>query len=139
MKTFLNKVKIPALYVLSFLLSVLPVFTYLFINHERYVSTSPEKIKLLFGGALAVFILVIKTLGFLKIKSSLLFFGIMMVLSYLLESIINDLVVFSCLAFLGESLSLGVRFLIKRLKGTEGEKKLEDTIKRALEKFSGRV
>jgi sporulation protein YabP len=68
MKNFLNKIKIPSLYVLSFVLSVLPVAVYLIINHERYVSTTPERVKLLFGGILAIAILVIKTLGFLKVK-----------------------------------------------------------------------
>ena len=139
MKSFLNKIKIPSLYVLSFVLSVLPVAVYLIINHERYVSTTPERIKLLFGGILAIGILVIKTLGFLKVKSSLLFFGVMMIMSYLLESIIYDLLVFSCLAFLGEALSMGIRILIRHLKGAEGKEQIEGAVKRAIEKLSGRV
>ena len=46
----LEKVKIPALYVLSFLCSVLPVLIYFIVNNERYIRTTPDKVKILFGG-----------------------------------------------------------------------------------------
>lgn len=135
----LEKVKIPLLYTLSFLCSIFPVIIYFLINKERYVSTTPERVKLLFGGILVVAILIIKTLGHLKIKSALLFFGAVFVLSYLLNSIIMDLMVFSLLAFVGEALSVGVKILIRRQKQKEKEEKAESIIKSAVQSISGRV
>ena len=135
----LEKLKIPALYVLSFLLNILPPVLYFFINSERYIKTTPERVKLLFGGILLIAVLVLKTLGFLKIKSLLLFFGGAFVLSYLLNSIIMDLMVFSLLAFVGEALSSVVKVIIVRLKKDEDEKKTESIVKSVINTVSGRV
>ena len=87
----MKKMKIPLLYALSFLCSVLPVLIYFLINHESYISTTPEKVKLLFGGVLAVAILITKTIGVLKINSGITLFALVFAFAYLLEGIINDL------------------------------------------------
>ena len=135
----LEKLKIPSLYVLSFLLNILPVLIYFLVNSERYIKTTPDKVKLLFGGVLVIAILVTKTLGFLKIKSLLLFFGGAFILTYLLNSIIDDLMVFSLLAFVGEVLASAVRVIILRLKKSDEEKKTESIVKSVISTVSGRV
>ncbi|MBQ4108748.1 MAG: hypothetical protein IJC80_05025, partial [Clostridia bacterium] len=84
----MKKIKLPLLYALSFILSVAPALIYFGINHERYIATRGESVRLLFGGVLLVAIMVIKSLGYLKIKSTLVFFGLAFLLSFLLESII---------------------------------------------------
>ena len=137
--TRLEKVKIPALYVLSFLCSVLPVLIYFIVNNERYIMTTPDKVKILFGGVLLVGILVVKTLGYLKIKSALIFFGAVFILSYLLNSIIADIMVFSLLAFVGEAAASLIKVIIAREKKSDEDKKKESVIKNALDSFSGRV
>ncbi len=135
----MKKIKMPALYSLAFLLSVLPVLIYFFINHDAYISTQKEAIKLLFGGSLAIAIVVFKTLGFLKIKSSILVFLSIFVFSYLLESVISDLLVFSFLALVGELLSMVVRIFISKEKRKMEETKTEQTIEKAILKSNGRV
>ena len=135
----MKKVKIPLLYALSFICSIGPILTFFLINHKEYISTTPEKIKLLFGGALVVAILIIKSLGFLKIKSSLVFFGGAFLLSYLLESIIHDLLIFSFLALVGEVLAMVVRIFINREKKKRQEERNGQIVKEAIKAVSGRV
>ena len=135
----MKKVKIPLLYALSFICSISPILTFFLINHREYISTTPEKIKLLFGGALVVSILIIKSLGFLKIKSSLVFFGGAFLLSYLLESIIHDLLIFSFLALVGEVLAMVVKIFINRERKKIEQEKSGQIVKEAIKEVSGRV
>lgn len=135
----MKRVTIPLLYALSFVCSICPVLIFFLINHKDYISTTPEKIKLLFGGVLVVAILIIKSLGFLKIKSSLVFFGGAFLLSYLLESIIHDLLVFSFLALVGELLNMVVRIFINREKKKKQEREGGQIVKDAIKEVSGRI
>ena len=135
----MKRVTIPLLYALSFACSIAPVLTFFLINHKDYISTTPEKIKLLFGGVLVVAILIIKSLGFLKIKSSLVFFGGAFLLSYLLESIIHDLLIFSFLALAGELLNMVVIIFINREKKKKQEMESGQIVKDAIKEVSGRI
>lgn len=135
----MKKMKIPLLYALSFLCSIMPVLIYFLINHESYISTTPEKIKLLFGGALAVAIIITKTLGVLKINSGIMLFSLVFVFSYLLEGIISDLLIFSFLALVGEVLSFIVKQIIKAEKSKNAKEQTEKMIENAVIKTSGRV
>ena len=135
----MKKMKIPLLYVLSFLCSVMPVLIYFVLNHESYISTTPERIKLLFGGILAVSIVITKMLGVFKINSGIMLFSLIFVFSYLLEGIISDLLIFSFLALVGEVLAFIVRQVIKAEKTKSDEEKTEKMIENAVNKTSGRV
>lgn len=135
----MKKMKIPLLYALSFLCSIMPVLIYFLINHESYISTTPEKIKLLFGGALAVAIIITKTLSVLKINSGIMLFSLVFVFSYLLEGIISDLLIFSFLALVGEVLSFIVKQIIKAEKSKNAKEQTEKMIENAVVKTSGRV
>ena len=139
MKTQMKKFKLPLLYALSFIASVTPVLIYFLINHERYIATREEGVRLLIGGVILVAVLVIKSLGYLKIKSTLAFFALAFLLSFLLESIISDLLIFSLLALIGELLALVVRFFIKREKDKSGTQKTAEILKETLFDLSGRV
>lgn len=135
----MKKFKLTALYLSAFLLSVLPVAIYFLVNREAYLSTREETVKLLFGGSLALGILILKTLGFLKIKSSVVIFSGVFVFSYLLESIVDDLLVFSFLALVGELSACVVKLFIRREKAAVQNEKTEKTIEKAILKSSGRV
>lgn len=135
----MKRIKLPLLYVLSFISSVAPALIYFGINHERYIATRGESVRLLFGGVLLVAILVIKALGYLKIKSTLVFFGLAFLLSFLLESIISDLLIFSLMALIGELLATVVRFFIKREKDKTGAQKTAEILKETVFDLSGRV
>lgn len=115
-----NHFKIILLYILSFIVSVLPVLIYFFINFSRYTKTVPETIKLCFGGALMLIFVFLKVIGKLKMPSRSALFAIIFMLSYLLQAILDDLLIFSFLALLGEILDMIVSVPIKRIKEKMG-------------------
>ena len=137
-----QKFKIIGLYVLSFLCSVLPVTIYFSINHAKYISTVPAKIKLGIGAVVLIVIVALKLCGKLKINSRIVVFGIVFALSYLLDSILNDLIIFSGLALLGEALDMIVSIFIKREKRkiavNETAQANADAMEKVITKVSGR-
>ena len=137
-----QKFKIIGLYVLSFLCSVLPVTIYFAINHAKYISTVPAKIKLGIGAVVLIVIVALKLAGKLKINSRIVVFGIVFALSYLLDSILNDLIIFSGLALLGEALDMIVGIFIKREKRqiavNETAQANADAMEKVITKVSGR-
>lgn len=135
----MKKIKLPLLYVLSFACSVAPALIYFAVNHERYIGTKGASVRLAFGGVLLIAVLVIKALGYLKIKSTLIFFSLAFLFSFLLESIISDLLIFSFLALVGELVATAVRFFIKREKDKSGAQRTAEIIKETVFDLSGRV
>ena len=137
-----QRFKIVGLYVLSFLCSVLPVTIYFAINHAKYISTVPAKIKLGIGAVALIAIVVLKLCGKLKINSRIVVFGIVFALSYLLDSILDDLLIFSGLALLGEALDMIVGIFIKREKRkiavNETAQANADAMEKVITKVSGR-
>lgn len=137
-----QRFKIIGLYVLSFLCSVLPVTIYFAINHAKYISTVPAKIKLGIGAVVLIVIVALKLAGKLKINSRIVVFGIVFALSYLLDSILNDLIIFSGLALLGEALDMIVSIFIKREKRkiavNETAQANADAMEKVITKVSGR-
>lgn len=112
----MKHLKLLFLYFLAFIFSVAPVLTYFFMNMDRYISTTQDKIKLGFGGILLVGILILKLLDKLKAPSHLALFGMIFILSYLLSAVLQDLMIFSFLALLGELFDGIVMIYIRRMK-----------------------
>ena len=112
--------KIVLLHILSVILSICPVVIFFLINLDLYVATRYEGIKLVSGGVVLLAIVILKVLGKLKIPSGVMLYGIIIILSYLLEAIISDLIIFAFLALVGEILSSICDAVIKSFK-----KKLE--------------
>lgn len=108
--------KIPFLYLLSFVLSIGPVILYFVINREQYISTVSEAVKLALGFTILMGIVLLKVLGKLKLPSRIYLFGITFLLSYLLASILKDLIIFSFLALIGEILDSICQYLIRKAK-----------------------
>lgn len=115
--------KIVLLHILSVVLSICPVMIFFFINLDLYVTTRYEGIKLASGGVVLLLIVVLKVLGKLKIPSGIALYGIVLVLAYLLDAIIEDIIVFAFLALIGEILSTICNIVIKsQRKKLEREK-----------------
>lgn len=102
MKKTKYKGRLFLLYILSFLSSVLPLGICLFLKREEYFKTVGESVKLALGGTILLLFVIIKVLGKLRIPGRSALFGIVFVLSYLLESVLRDLTLLSGLALLGE-------------------------------------
>lgn len=137
------RLKIVLLHILSVILSVAPVLIFFFCNLDKYTKTQAEAIKLTAGGILLFVIVIFKVLGKLKLPSGITAYGIVLVLAYLLDAILNDLIIFACLALIGEVLSEFCNFAIKVLsRKFEREKTASVTaeaIKQAIQGANGRV
>ncbi|MBP3495254.1 MAG: hypothetical protein J6K52_03520 [Clostridia bacterium] len=109
----MTKLKMPFLYFLSFALSLLPALIFFIVNSEKYVMAVPDRVKLTFGGIIICILLIMKVSHALRVSNGITFFGLVFILSYLFEPIIEDIMIFSFLAIVGELLSLAVRAIIR--------------------------
>ena len=123
----MKRFKIPLLYLLSFALSVLPVGVYFYANRHRYFVTLPDRVKITVGLVCLVFIVFLKVMGKLRMPSRAVLFGTVMIMCYLLERVLDDLLVFSFLALVGEILDIVCQIFIRKAKE---EKLIEKTAER---------
>ena len=131
--------KMLILYLMSFMASISPLLAYFIVNRDRYICTRYDAIKLFSGGLIVAFILLLKVLKRLKIPSGVFLFSLICVLSYLLKPIINDLMVISFLALVGELFDLIIQALIAREKRKQASMETERAVERAIEHKVGRV
>ncbi|MBQ3590263.1 MAG: hypothetical protein II980_07450 [Clostridia bacterium] len=110
----MKHLKIVYLYILGFVLSIAPIITYFILNYDRYVKSTYDGVRLASGGIILACILLVKITGKLKTPSAVSVFGVIFVLSYLLNSIIMDLMIFSFLALLGEICDMVVQIFIRK-------------------------
>ena len=90
------------MYICSFICSVAPITVYFIVNNEKYVKSYEDVTKLCLGGFICAALVLLKILGKLKMPASTVTFGIVFLLSYLLKSITDDLMIFSLLALVGD-------------------------------------
>lgn len=136
----MKKLKIPLLYLLSFALSIFPVAIYFFLNRERYFVTLPERVKLTTGLVCLGVIVLLKVMGKLKTPSRAVLFGLVFILCYLMESVLNDLLVFSFLALVGEIMDMICQVFVKRAKEEKATEKMAQATTAEITKIlNGRV
>ena len=136
----MKKIRIPILYLLSFAVSVLPVAIYFFANADRYFVTVPDKVKLTCGLVCMLVIVFLKVMGKLKMPSRAVLFALVMVMCYLLERVLDDLIVFSFLALIGEILDMICQHFIKKAKEERMLQKSADRTAKEIERvLNGRV
>ena len=126
------RIKIFLLYVLSFLCSIGPVSVFFLINWDRYVQTLPEKVKLSCGIVFLLVIVLLKVMGKLRLPSRAALFGIIFVMCYLLEAIIDDLLILSFLALVGELLDAICQLFLRRMKKKKDMEEVSETIANAI-------
>ena len=127
------------MYICSFICSIAPLVVYFISNHVRYVKSYEDVTKLCLGGFICLSLMLLKILGKLKMPSSTVTFGILFLLSYLLKSITDDLIIFSLLALIGDiadRLFFGIP--IKRIKEKILIDKSADETERRMERVMER-
>ena len=112
----MKRFKMIILYALSFALSVLPVAIYFFANADRYFVTVSDRVRLSVGLVALCVIVILKAMGQLRVPSRAVLFAIVMVMCYLLERVLDDLIIFSFLALVGEVLDMICQHFIKKAK-----------------------
>ena len=136
----MKKSKIPLLYCLSFVLSVSPVSIYFFVNSNRYIKTIPDRIKITAGLVILSVIVILKVIGKLKMPSRTVLFGFVFIMCFLLGRVLNDLIVFSFLALVGEILDSICQIYIRRERERILTEKAANATADKLEKIlNGRV
>lgn len=132
----MKRIKIPLLYLLSFVFSVGPVATYFILNRERYIGTVPEGIKLGAGAIILLVVVFLKIVGKLRMPGRIYLFGLVFIMCYLLKAVLADMLVFSFLALVGEMLDGICHMFIKRAR----ERKTAEITAKEIEKvLNGRV
>ena len=135
----MKRLKLPFLYFLSFVASCLPLLVYFFLNLDKYVKTTPQAVKITFGFAILLVIFFVKLIGKLRMPHRVVTFSILIILSYLLESLLNDLVIFLFLALLGEVQDLILQSLIRRERDKRDGEKMSSEIEKSVENALKRI
>ena len=143
-KTPNYKLRLWLLQVGSFLISIAPLVICLICNWDKYTGTPDKTVKLCLGGLLGVLFIALKSVGKLKIPSAIIGYGVVFVMSYLLSTILEDLMLLSGMALLGELLTvIFFNTAIKRTKENILVGKTADAtsaqVEEVLKKYVGRV
>ena len=127
------------LFICSFICSIAPITVYFAVNSEKYIKSPEDTFKLCFGGLICLCLLMLKVIGKLKLPSSTVAFGFLFLLSYLLKSITDDILIFSFLALIGD-LADKIFFAIpiSRLKKSIEYEKSADVTARKLDEVMER-
>ena len=143
-----TKSNVIKLKLLSFLLSILPIVLIVAFNWSDYTVTVIETVKLSIGGIIALVFLLLKCIGRLKLPEKRVFtYFIVFIMVFLLEAILNDLLVFSAGALIGEFMAIPIEWKIKAMEKTINidktanatAKMLNEQIEDAVKKYAGRV
>ena len=90
----------------GFFTSVLPLAIVFWMNREKYFIDTPAKVKLALGGVIVLVFVVLKVLGKVKIPGRITTAVIVMALAYLLEALLNDLMLLTAAYLAGEILDM---------------------------------
>lgn len=102
---------------LAFILSIAPILCIIGFNWSEYTVTVVETIKLSIGAIIAIIFVLMKCIGRLKFPEKRVFgYLIVFVMVFLLESILNDLLLFSAGALIGEVLAMPVEYKAKKME-----------------------
>ena len=96
------KWRLRALELLSLLVTVLPLLAVFGMNWSVYTKTPADTVKLCLGGGIVVVFLILKVLGKLALPRRVIVYAIVFVLAFLLEAVLDDLMLISGAALLGE-------------------------------------
>ena len=145
-----TKFKIIGLQILGLSFTVAPILTIIAVNWEKYTTVVPgqvipETIKLTAGAVVGVTLAILASIGKLKLSGGWIFLGIMFALTWALQAIIADLVLFLGVAFAGSTVDyIFIKGAVANLKETKVMTKQADinadSLARALAKeLGGRV
>ena len=139
-----TRVKLLVLYLFSFIASVTPLVVTFVLNREEYIKTPAEAMKLCTGGAIAVFFVFLKAIGKLKMPRGIVLYSVILGMAYLLDAVLDDLMLLSGMALIGELIDVVVfRPLIRRTEENAKAKKCAEItaaqMETVLDKYVGRT
>lgn len=126
----------------SFFVSIAPLVIVLIINWGKYTKTPGETVKLCIGGIMVAFFIFLKVIGKLKMPRRIVLFGVVFIMAYLLQAIMDDMLLLSGMALLGEFIDM-VCFqgFIKKLKENilvgKTANATTDQVEKVIQKYMG--
>jgi len=133
---------------ISFLVQVAPLIFVLVLNRARYFTTVSDVVKISVGGGICLLLLVLLILGGLKTPRGVTVLTFVFFMSWLLESVLCDLMLLSGCALVGKTvdwifLAPRIRRLREKIKMHEQADVTADATAKAMEgvlqKYIGRV
>jgi hypothetical protein len=104
------------LVVCSFLASIIPLGLVVWMHRDEYIATVGQAVKLSIGGIIVAILLLLKIIGKLKMPRRVTAFAMIFILSWLLAVVLQDLMLLSGAALIGEVVDeIFFRRSIKRL------------------------
>ena len=104
------------LVVCSFLASIIPLWFVVWIHRDEYIATVGQAVKLSIGGIIVAILLLLKIIGRLRMSRWVTTLALVFALSWLLAVVLQDLMLLSGAALLGEVIDeMFFRKSIKRL------------------------
>ena len=98
------KKKLVIFEICSFIASVAPLLITLIVRWDKYTQTTAGTFKLCLGGFILLIFAIMKAIGKLKMPRRVITFAIVLILAYLLKAIMDDIIILSAMALLGEIL-----------------------------------
>jgi hypothetical protein len=125
---------------LSFVLSILPIILIVAFNWNEYTITVMETVKLSVGMIIAIIFFLLKCIGRLKMPEKRVFsYLIVFVMVFLLESILNDLLLFAGGALIGELIAIPIEWKVKAMERAIHIYKTADATAKALDDKLGDI
>ena len=130
------------LVVCSFLASIIPLGLVVWMHRDEYIATVGQAVKLSIGGIIVAILLLLKIIGKLKMPRRVTAFAMIFILSWLLAVVLQDLMLLSGAALIGEVVDeIFFRRSIKRLdERIHMEKSADVTVQRMeqmMQKYAG--
>lgn len=98
------RLRLALLYIGSFIACTAPLLVCFILNWDTYTETPSATVKLCLGGVILLVLLFLKVVGKLKMPRRIVLFGIVFMMAYLLQAILDDLILLSGMALLGEGI-----------------------------------
>ncbi len=138
------KLRLVFLYIGSFLVSIAPLIICLAFNWGDYTKTPGDTVKLSLGGIILATLVFMKVIGKLKMPRRIVSFGIAFVMAYLLQAVLQDILLLTGMALLGEFIDY--MFFQKAIKKTKEDMLVEKTadattaqVEEVIKKYIGRT
>ena len=141
-KTKKLKVRLVFLQMFSFIVCIAPIGVAVFINRNDWFGTPQESVKIGIGAIIAAVLIGLKALGKLHMPRRIVVFAIVFAMTFLLKSILDDLMLLSGRAFLGEALDLvffqtAIRRTREQLSTEKTAEATAENVERIFDKFVG--
>ena len=100
------RLRLALLYAASFIVTTAPLIICIIANRGKYIKTPSDTVKLSIAGIIGLALLALKVIGKLRMPRRIALYGIVFAMAYLLGPLLDDLMLLSGMALLGELLDL---------------------------------